>query len=144
MAEHVRTPDEAPGPVRPDLHPVPPAGLPPSSPGGTVVARPVEKDVATALGLGDFSPYGETTQVVVERLRDHIRTNLADARRYAVGLPNGSRQRDVAADTIAHASRLLARLCPDAASRLRLHAKAAEITARYAAAYRARHRTPAG
>lgn len=103
-------------------------------------APPLSADIETALGLADFAPMGPTSCAVVGRLRDHISASLEEANRYVISLPCGSRDRDIAAETIRYAGTLMTRHCPDPAARLRLHAKAAQHICRYADTYRERGR----
>ncbi|MEU3904149.1 hypothetical protein AB0F20_10055 [Streptomyces goshikiensis] len=110
----------------------------PPQPDHTSFRPELSRDIATALGLADFSPTGPTTGAVVGRLRESIKADLEDAQKHAVALGRSTRARDVALGTVKAAADLLMRPCHDPAAKLRLHAKYAEHVHRYAIQHRAR------
>ncbi|WP_328403953.1 hypothetical protein OHS70_34120 [Streptomyces sp. NBC_00390] len=94
----------------------------------------VVEDVALALELSQGRATGPAADALRTRLRSYITAFATPAQGFAESLDD-SRARDIALNTIRHAKSVASDAVVDPAANLRLLAKAAEHTARYAAGF---------
>jgi hypothetical protein len=102
---------------------------------GPISSADVTRDVQLALDLARGRATGDAADVLRMRLRSYIACFADPAQAYADGLTD-SRARDIAMNTVRHARAVAEDPVHDPAASLRLLAKAAEHTARYAAGHR--------